>query len=121
MQKSSPHALRGLVMIEVLVATAVAGVLVSGLFDIVGDYTYLAKRGEAVIGATIVVQRLTTYLDKQSGSGTDSGYSWRLVRSHSPVAVNEIRRGFRLVREEIRIVGPGLSNPVTHRRERLVR
>lgn len=121
MQKSSTNAERGLIMLEVLVATAVAGLLVTGLHKIVGNYASLAKRGAAVLDAPLIAHRAIEHLDELRGTGSIPGYSWRVARSPSPVAADEIRRGFRIVTEEIRVVGPSLTRPVTLRTERLVR
>lgn len=114
--------LRGLGLIEALVATTIAAVLIGGLLSVLGSSTAATARIEAQRAALSLARRLISDPAPEEGSGFAGALAWTLRIERSPYDFDRSAQdGYRLQRITVSVTGPGLGSDLRVATERLLR
>lgn len=120
--RPSREDLRGLGLVEALVATAIAAALIGGLLAVVGTSSAATARIEAQREGQALARQLLFDPDPEDGRGVAGTLAW--TRHVHPSPYDFDRRaadGYRLLRITVEVSGAGLGAGLTVATERILR
>lgn len=122
MRPTERTGIKGLGLVEALVATTLAVALIGGLLAIVGNTAAATTRLEQQRKAQTLARALLSEPDPTTRSGDHDGLTWERRVDRSPFDPNGTTQdGFRIYRVTVSISGTGLSGVVRFANERLMR
>lgn len=122
MRPTERNGIKGLGLVEALVATTLAVALIGGLLAVVGNTAAATTRLAQQRKAQALARTLLSNPDPTTRSGDHDGLIWERRVDRSPLDPNSTTQdGFRIYRVTVSISGSGLSGVVRIANERLMR